>query len=87
MRIKGKFKHFHSGQTGIRQKLHHFRSCIAKILGNKGKIGEPSCQDTDKIHTGPLAPNPVFCCFVSGRNSPVAFKAAEMIDPDDVVQA
>ena len=85
-RIKGKLQHLHAREPGSRKQRIHFFAEEAKILRNDREIREMCTHGIHKFHARPLHPFAAAGVLCAVWNAPVAFQAAEMVDPQHVVK-
>ena len=84
--VERKFEHLHARQAAVGEHFMHFRRERAKILGNKADVIKPRGEPADKIHARSRPPPPFLCAFGIARHGPVAFKCAEVINAQHVIQ-
>ena len=84
--IEGKFENLHARQATVGEHFMHLRRERAKILGNEADVVKPRGEPADKIHARSRPPLPFLCAFGIARHGPIAFKCAEVIYAQHVIQ-
>ena len=84
--VKGELQNAHSREARIAYKLPHAVRQHTEILRNVAHMREPPAQYADKPHAGAAHPIPALGALRVGGDRPEAFKAAEMVDPQHIVE-
>ena len=83
--VKCKQQNLHAGITRFQLKLAHFRCYIAQILCDKVQIRQCLPNGTNIVQAGTLLPCATGSSFVTGRDSPVAFKTPKVIQTNHII--
>ena len=84
--VKCKLQKLHARITGILYELQYRRSQESKILCNNRTVAKPLLDRIHDIHARPRHPLAVCRRRIAVRDRKVLVKAAEMINPHDVIQ-
>ena len=84
--VEGELQHLHAREAGVAQQLLHARGEEAQVLRYELRVVEPVAQHADKAHARAGQPFAVFRRLLAVGDAPVALKAAEVVDADDVVE-
>ena len=84
--VKCKLQKLHARITGILYELQYRRSQESKILCNNRTVAKPLLDRIHDIHARPRHPFAVCRRRIAVRDRKILVKAAEMINPHDVIQ-
>ena len=83
--IEAKLDDLHGGIAGIQLELTDFSRHEAQIFRNEIQMGQGLLDGTDEGKAGTFDPAAVSGGLVTGRHSPVAFEATEMIEANHII--
>ena len=83
--IEGKLQHLHARIAGLLDQPDHRRRHIPEILGDDRTVSQRFFQRVEKRIPGPGHPFSIDRGLLSVRNFEILVKAAEVIDPHDII--
>ena len=85
-RIEGKLQDLHPGKGKLVPQLLDLGRYHPQILSHHRQFAELPAERMENGLSRPLDPGAPFSCLLVGGNLPARFKAAEVVDPDKVVE-
>ena len=86
-RIKRELQHLHAREAGLFHQPDNRRREESQIFRDDGLVSKLFPHLCKKLEAGALSPLSMLCCRIAVRNCVILVKTAEMIDPDNIVQA